>query len=38
MINKVDEKGAINSHPTAKSEAEMLGKDVVAELKKRLAA
>jgi multimeric flavodoxin WrbA len=38
MINGVDEKGAINSHPTAKGEAEMLGKDLVAELKKRLAA
>ena len=38
MINGVDEKGAIERHPTAKSEAEMLGKDVVAELRKRLAA
>jgi len=38
MINNVDEKGAINSHPTAKRDAEMLGKDMVAELKKRLAA
>jgi len=38
MINGVDEKGAIERHPTAKSEAEMLGKDLVAELRKRLAA
>ena len=38
MINGVDEKGAIERHPTAKSEAEMMGKDVVAELRKRLAA
>jgi len=38
MINGVDEKGAIERHPTAKSEAEMLGKDVVSELRKRLAA
>jgi multimeric flavodoxin WrbA len=37
MINNVDEKGAIERHPTAKNEAEMLGKDVIAELKKRLA-
>jgi multimeric flavodoxin WrbA len=38
MINNVDEKGAIERHPTAKNEAEMLGKDVIAELKKRLAS
>jgi len=38
MINNVDEKGAIERHPTAKSEAEMLGKDVIAELRKRLAS
>jgi multimeric flavodoxin WrbA len=38
MINNVDEKGAIERHPTAKKEAEMLGKDVIAELKKRLAS
>jgi multimeric flavodoxin WrbA len=37
MINNVDEKGAIEHHPTAKSEAEMLGKDVIAELRKRLS-
>ena len=37
MINNVDEKGAIERHPTAKVDAENLGKDVIAELKKRLA-
>jgi multimeric flavodoxin WrbA len=38
MVNNVDEKGAIRSHPTAKNEADMLGKDVIVELRKRLAA
>lgn len=38
MINGVDEKGAIERHPTAKSDAAMLGKSMIAELKKRLAA
>ena len=38
MINKVDEKGAIDRHPTAKSDATMLGKTMIAELKTRLAA
>jgi multimeric flavodoxin WrbA len=38
MINNVDEKGAIERHPTAKDEAEMLGKDVISELKKRLSS
>ena len=37
MINNVDEKGAIEHHPTAKTDAEKLGKAVVAELRKRLA-
>jgi NAD(P)H-dependent FMN reductase len=37
MINGVDEKGAIEHHPTAKSDAEKLGKTVIAELKSRLA-
>jgi hypothetical protein len=37
MINGVDEKGAIEHHPTAKTEAEKLGKTVIAELRKRLA-
>ena len=38
MINNVDEKGAIERHPTAKNEADMLGKDVIAELKKRFSS
>jgi multimeric flavodoxin WrbA len=38
MINHVDEKGAIEHHPTAKTDAEKLGKTVITELKKRLAA
>ena len=37
MINGVDEKGVIEYHPTAKTDAEKLGKAVVAELRKRLA-
>lgn len=37
MINGVDEKGAINRHPTAQSDAKKLGIAVVDELKKRLA-
>ena len=37
MINGVDEKGAIEHHSTAKTDAEKLGKAVVAELRKRLA-
>jgi multimeric flavodoxin WrbA len=37
MINGVDEKGAIEHHPTAKTDAENLGKTVIAELRKRLA-
>src|SRR5512136_2336675 len=37
MINGVDEKGAIEHHPTAKTEAEKLGKTVISELRKRLA-
>jgi multimeric flavodoxin WrbA len=38
MVNNVDEKGAIEKHPTARADAMKLGKNVVAELKKRLAA
>jgi hypothetical protein len=38
MINHVDEKGAILSHPTAKADAEKLGAAVIAEIRKRLAA
>ena len=37
MVNNVDEKGAILSHPTARADAETLGRSVIAELKKRLA-
>jgi multimeric flavodoxin WrbA len=38
MINGVDEKGAIDMHPTARADAEKLGKSLIAEIKKRLAA
>jgi NAD(P)H-dependent FMN reductase len=38
MVNGVDEKGAIERHPTARADAMKLGKRVVAELKTRLAA
>jgi multimeric flavodoxin WrbA len=38
MVNGVDEKGAIERHPTAHADAMKLGKTVVAELKRRLAA
>ena len=38
MINNVDEKGAIERHPTAKTDATALGKNLLAELKQRLAA
>ncbi len=37
MVNGVDEKGAIDYHPTAKADATVLGRNTVAELKKRLA-
>jgi multimeric flavodoxin WrbA len=37
MINGVDEKGAIEHHPTAKTDAEKLGKTVIAELRSRLS-
>lgn len=36
MVNNVDEKGAILAHPTAQADAARIGKEVVAELKKRL--
>lgn len=38
MVNGVDEKGAIEKHPTARADAAKLGKSVIAELKKRLAS
>ena len=37
MINGVDEKGAIEHHPTAKTDAEKLGKTIIAELRSRLS-
>ena len=37
MINGVDEKGAIDMHPTARSDAETLGKSLIADIKKRLS-
>ena len=37
MVNNVDEKGAILSHPTAKRDAERLAREVIAEVKARLA-
>ncbi len=36
MVNGVDEKGAILSHPTARRSSERLGREVIAELAKRL--
>jgi multimeric flavodoxin WrbA len=38
MINGIDEKGAIEHHPTARADAENLGRSLVADIKKRLAA
>ena len=38
MINAVDEKGAIELHPSAKADAEKLGRSVITDLKKRLGA
>jgi multimeric flavodoxin WrbA len=37
MINGVDEKGAINLHPTARADAENLGKSLIVDIKKRLS-
>jgi hypothetical protein len=37
MVNGVDEKGAILSHPTAQKDAERLGREVVADIRARLA-
>lgn len=36
MVNNVDEKGAIDKHPSARNNAMKLGKDVIAEMRKRL--
>lgn len=38
MVNHVDEKGAILSHPTAKADAEKLGAAAIADIRARLAA
>lgn len=38
MVNGVDEKRAITRHPTAKTDAEALGKAVISEAEKRLQA
>jgi hypothetical protein len=38
MINGVDEKGAIDLHPIARTDATNLGKSLIAEIRKRLAA
>lgn len=38
MVNGVDEKGAIENHPSAKTDAENLGKTVISEIKTRLAS
>ncbi|NMB78686.1 MAG: flavodoxin family protein [Methanomicrobiales archaeon] len=38
MVNGVDEKGAIEKHPTARADAAAMGKTVIAEIKTRLAA
>jgi multimeric flavodoxin WrbA len=37
MINGVDEKGAIDLHPTAQADAENLGKSLITDIKKRLS-
>jgi multimeric flavodoxin WrbA len=36
MINGVDEKGAIDLHPTARENSEILGKSLITDIKKRL--
>lgn len=38
MVNNVDEKGAIDRHPSAREDARQLGKAVIADIRKRLAA
>jgi multimeric flavodoxin WrbA len=37
MVNGVDEKGAIDRHPTARADAEKLGRTVLADIKSRLS-
>jgi len=38
MVNGVDEKGAILNHPTARTDAERLAREVITEIRERLAA
>lgn len=38
MVNNVDEKGAIERHPTAKADAEALGREVIGHLREVLLA
>ena len=38
MINGVDEKGAIQIHPTARTDAERLAREVITDIRARLAA
>ncbi len=38
MINGVDEKGAIQNHPTARTDAERLAREVITDIRARLAA
>lgn len=38
MVNNVDERGAIERHPTAKADAEALGREVIGHLREVLAA
>jgi hypothetical protein len=37
MVNNVDEKGAILKHPTAQQDAERLAREVIGEIRVRLA-
>ncbi|MFA5294268.1 MAG: flavodoxin family protein [Methanoregulaceae archaeon] len=38
MVNGVDEKGAIQNHPTARTDAERLAREVITDIRARLAA
>lgn len=38
MVNGVDEKGAIQNHPTARNDAERLAREVITDIRARLAA
>ena len=37
MINQVDEKGAVHSHPTAEQDAIQKGSEIISELRERLS-